>query len=497
MTTSPSAVTGALRPTSGGSRRLAPAGVALVTLATVAAAVVVAGVHGPGAATATTTTVSSSSTGVVGNARSSLVDARPGFVTFDSVSTNLVGGATSGVPQTYLKNTASGALTLLSVQTGGAPSVKGSTGIGFSPDGTEVLFVARDGVTGGSAGPQAYVRRLSDGVVTLVSGTGTTGTTGTANTGLAATGSSLSADGTKVAFAVRGTTFGAGWQVLVKNLTTGTLTLASVTSQGAPVAATSTETPPHVAFSPDGASVYFDSDAAKVTPSTPPGQVYRRDLAAGTTTVVSVDPTGKACKGTLRLVLATGRVVFDSPGICAPGAPRAKGAVFVTGAGGAPTTVVSATAAGVAADDLSTAGAASPNGTRVAFTSVGKNLGPAGVAANSPQVYVKDLASGTLTWASPSPTQQLGRNVGYTRTMEFDPSGTKLVFPSAATNIVSPSPSTDQNVFQRDLTAAKTTALSVSAAGAPVRSPFARYLDATHVAFTDDLAGQVLLRTLP
>lgn len=445
----------------------------------------------PGATTATTTTLSATAAGVVGNGRSSLVDARPGLVALDSTATNLDPAATSGAQQSYVKAT-SGALTLVSAS-GGTAAAKGSVGAGFSPDGSRVAFVARGGLTGTATGPQAYVRLLSSGAVTLLSGTGGAPL---ANHGLSLTPSGFSAAGTKVAFAVRDSSYGAGWQVLVADLTTGARTLASVGSAGQPVGPAG-ETPPTVAMAPDGSAVYFDSDTAKVLPGVAPGQVYRRDLAAGTTSVVSRDTSGAACKGSLDAVLTTGRVVFESGGACVPGTPKGKGNVFVTGATGTGTALVSATAGGPAADQLSTFSGASPDGGFVAVTSFATDLGVDGVVKSTPQLYVKNLTTGALTWVSRPPKGSLtGKNVGVSHEVEVADGGASVTWSTRGTNLLATSPSVPQSVLRRDLAGAATSLVSVSASGAAVLSSTTRVLDASHVAFSDDTAGQVLLRTL-
>ncbi|MEO3935248.1 hypothetical protein V3N99_00670 [Dermatophilaceae bacterium Soc4.6] len=474
------------------SRRSPALLVALGTLGCVAAAVGLShgstASRGPAAGTATTSVVSSSSAGVVGNGASSLVDAQPGLLAFDSTATNLSPAATSGVRQSYVKAT-SGALTLAST----TATAQGATGVGFSPDGGRYAFVARGGITGTATGPQAYVRTLGSGALTLVSGASSTPV---ANTGLSVTTAGFSSSGNRLAFAARDTSYGAGWQVLVKDLASGALTLASVTSSGRPIASTA-EAPPTVAVSPDGSDVYFDTQAAKVVAGAPAGQVYRRDLAGASTSAVSRDASGVACRGTLDAVLATGRVVFDSGGACAAGVPRAKGNVFVTSATGSGTAVVSASATGTPSDELSAYGAASADGSLVAFTSFGTTLGVVGVLNTTPQIYVKNLGTGSLTWVSRPPSgSNTGKNVTPTRAMEFAPGGASLVFTSKTTNLVSPSP-TVQTAYRRELTAGKTTVVGLDAAGTPVSSPSVRAVDATSVAFTDDSAHQVLLRTLP
>ncbi|MDQ2758259.1 MAG: hypothetical protein M3Y71_17175 [Actinomycetota bacterium] len=477
------------------SRRSPAVVAALGTLVCVGA---VTGLSQAGGATApaatsgtsgTTTVVSSSSAGTVGNRASALVDAVRGMVGFDSTATNLSPAATSGVRQSYVKAT-SGALTLVS----STATAQGSSGIGFSPDGGRYAFVARRGLTGTAAGPQAYVRTLASGAVALVSGTGSTPL---ANSGLSVTPAGFSSTGNRLAFAARDTSYGAGWQVLVKDLGSGALTLASVTSSGAPISSAA-EAPPTVAVAPDGSAVYFDTDAPRVVAKVAAGQVYRRDLAAAVTSAVSRDASGSPCRGTLDAVLATGKVVFDSPGICAAGLPRAKGNVFVTGPTGAGTAVVSASSSGSPSDGLSAYGAASPDGSLVAFTSFGTTLGVAGVLSTTPQIYVKNLGTGALTWVSRPPSGgNTGKNVSPTRAMQFASDGGSLVFPSHATNLVSPAPTVPQVALRRDLTAGRTTVVSLDAAGSAVDSPFVRVVDAGRVAFTDDTAGQVLLRVLP
>ena len=96
---------------------------------------------------------------------------------------------------------------------------------------------------------------------------------------------SLSADGRRVAFTARGA--GGATSVYVRDLSTGATTLVSRASgfTGPPAMGASE----HPSLSADGTRVAFTSDAWNLSPAkcNPARGIFVRDLASGTTTLVS------------------------------------------------------------------------------------------------------------------------------------------------------------------------------------------------------------------
>ena len=134
---------------------------------------------------------------------------------------------------------------------------------------------------------EVYVRDLSTETTTLVS-------RASSATGIyadkEASNAGLSSDGTVVAFLTRATNLDPGvsgkGDVFVRNLATNTTTLAS---RGNGAAGPFSNNSSHGgSLSADGNRVAFTNRAPGTLTSTPKGDVYVRDLAAATTTLVSV-----------------------------------------------------------------------------------------------------------------------------------------------------------------------------------------------------------------
>ena len=208
-----------------------------------------------------TITLASSGPNGLGNASSfnTSLSADGTKVAFDSAASNLVAGDTNGTRDVFVKDLATGTVTLASA---------GSDGLGngfssnpsLSADGTKVAFssasILVDGDTNGSN--DIFVKDLATGAITLAS----SGPNGEGNG--YSYDSSLSADGTKVAFRsnasnlVPGDTNGRD-DVFVKDLVTGAITLASAGLDGQGNGSSSSPS-----LSADGAKVAFDSAASNL-----------------------------------------------------------------------------------------------------------------------------------------------------------------------------------------------------------------------------------------
>jgi Tol biopolymer transport system component len=105
----------------------------------------------------------------------------------------------------------------------------------------------------------------------------------------------------------------------------------------------------------------------------------------------------------------------------------------------------------------------SPDGAALAFVSTSSDLGPAD-EGDDPDVYVRDLATGTNTLVSVDETGA-GPGNGSSAVANFSPDGTKIAFQSLASDLVTPDTNDTSDVFVRDLTAGTTTMLSRNAAG--------------------------------
>lgn len=258
-----------------------------------------------------------------GESGSPSVSADGAKVAFQSAAANLVSGDTNGAVDIFVRADADPSTIRVSVGSGGAQADGPSSRPAISADGRFVAFVSEatnlvSGDTNGKA--DAFVRDTQAGTTTRVS-VGAGGAQADAET---RDGPAISADGRYVAFVSQASNLVAGdtndaADAFVRDTQAGTTVRASLgpsNEQGATEA--QGETYPGIAISGDGRYVAFVSDATNLVNPAPPGlftNVYRRDLQAATTVLVSVTPSGTMGDGDSRFptMSADGRYVgFES-----------------------------------------------------------------------------------------------------------------------------------------------------------------------------------------
>lgn len=379
---------------------------------------VVPGGAAPGAPPSSTATevVSVSATGAPASADSSLapggVAAGGRVIVFTSAAPELL-GATGLVPaQVVLRDRSARTTELVTVPTTGALSSGPAFGAAVSADGRRIVFasLATDLVAGDTGGVGAiFLRDRLAGVTTLVSH----GFAGGAADGASAD-PVLSGDGAVVAFDSTAENLVAGDRnaardVFVVDTATGLVSLASVTSGGVAGSADSA----FPALSPDGGFVAFASASPELVPGRDLdgtfGDVYLRDRAAGTTTLVSGDTLGNTGDGPsggpgMQAVSLRGaRVAFTTRASSLHGGlPAGVSQVLVRDIATGTFTLASAAASGAPGDADSLGCSVSSDGRFVAFVSLATNLDPSGQPA--PGVYVRDLQAGRTARVDPSPS---------------------------------------------------------------------------------------------
>jgi Tol biopolymer transport system component len=322
----------------------------------------------------------------------------------------------------YLRDLDTGTTTLVSVNAAGTGSGnEQSFNPVFSSDGHKVAFgSAASDLTSTPVAPYStnvFVRDLTTGTTSLV----TVNAAGTE--GIGGHTAAISPDGTKVLFETYASEFGPTdsnglTDLYVRDLSAGTTSLVSADATGTDSGNNWSGTG---SFAPDGSAVLFHSNANDLGPTDTnaggePGtgygyrDVYLRDLATGTTSLVSVNAAGT-----------------DS------------------GNGG------------------SDGAALSPDGTEVAFHSGATDLVP-GVDQAVANIYVHDLATGITELASPAASGGGGGD-SHSREPYFSPDGTKLVFASDASDLGPSDTNGQRDVYVRDLAADETILVSVNAAG--------------------------------
>lgn len=315
------------------------------------------------------------------------------FVAFSSYASNLVAGDTNGSEDVFVRDLGSGVTRLVSVGRHGRSANNDSFTPWISAHGEIVAFTSRasNPVAGGSAVEAVYIRDLIGHVTREVSrGMG----------GATPNGSSfapvVSANGRYVAFVstasnlVPGDTNGVA-DVFVRDLLTNRTQRVSVGMAGAHADGDSADP----ALSAGGRFVVFSSYADNLVVGDVNGvqDVFVRDLATGTTRLVSVGSDGQ------------------------PG------------------------------DGASFEPSISADGRYVAFASDSDDLVPGDVNAAT-DVFVRDLLAGVTRLASVGPRDVQGNGFSFLPSLSGD--GRHLVFTSDATNLVAGDGNGTNDVFARD-----------------------------------------------
>jgi Tol biopolymer transport system component len=351
---------------------------------------------------------------------------------------------------------------------GNAPSDRPS----LSADGTRVAFLS-SGLTPGDNGVgKVYVKNITTGAVALAS-VNAAGTQAELGPGRDRHNEpeepSLSADGSRVAFSTTARNFDSVFtngvqHIYVKDLTTGTLTRASVLSSGE--LANGLNADP--ALAPDGTKVAFTSSAGNLGGGDDGiDDVYVKDLTTGALTLASTNSAGTiGNQNSFQPSLSADgtKVVFQSfASNLVPADADANLDVYVKDLSTGALTLASTNSAGIKGTNLDPTGfrwrpSMSADGTIVAFISGAADLHPAD-GDGFEDAYVKDLTTGLLTLAS---TNSAGiKGDFHTREVSLSAVGTRVAIRSAAGNFGG----RDGSSYVKDLSTGDLTLASVTANG--------------------------------
>ena len=200
-------------------------------------------------------------------------------------------------------------------------------------------------------------------------------------------------------------------------------------------------------ISADGRYVLFASLANNVVSNSVAGplpvlfpprlNVFLRDRANGTTTLVSVNLSGNGGNGdsTPRAISTNGQyALFESAASdLVAGDNNNTGDVFIRDLVTGATRLVSVATNGVPGNGLSQESAMTPDGRYVAFSSAANNLVP-GDTNGLPDIFVRDLQAGTTTLASVGAFSALWTSGS--EWPDLTPDGRYVAFFSPATNLV-------------------------------------------------------------
>jgi Tol biopolymer transport system component len=250
----------------------------------------------------------------------------------------------------------------------------------------------------------------------------------------------------------------------------------------------------HPAITADGRYVAFTSYAANLVAGDLNGveDVFLRDRLAGTTELVSLDPSGAQANGGIACssISADGRyVVFHgSASNLVAGDTNASLDVFVRDRLTGTTERVSVDSSGAQGNKDSYGGPISPDGRYAAFSSAASNLVP-GDTNGKVDVFLRDRHSGTTERLSVDSSGTQGN--GDSTIPALTPDGRFAAFQSDAGNLVAGDTNGSWDVFVRDRQLGTTQLVSVDSNGAPggthsgIQGPTLS-VDGRYVAFDSD-----------
>ncbi|HET6771327.1 MAG TPA: hypothetical protein VFH75_06785 [Actinomycetota bacterium] len=418
-----------------------------------------------------------------GDSRTRSLSADGTKVAFHSYADNLDPADTDTMGDVYVKDVATGDITLASTSDVGVKGNSDSFHPTISADGTKVAFQSRATNLGPldlNQNEDIYIKDLKTGDLTLAS-TRDPGTQGRDDSGVFA---ALSADGNRVAFASYGRNLDAdapdgdfNLDIYVKDLSTGDVMLASITQAG--VKGNRSSTWP--AISDDGTSVAFESAATNLDPADADtaADVYVKDLTTGSLTLASAPDAGpktESISDEVSLSSDGTRVAFRSFAHLDQSDTDALPDVYVRDVAAGSITLASTSDFGVKGDDWSGFPKISDDGTKVAFESLATNLDPTHTEGGGarPDLYVKDLVTGDITLASTSSGGVPGNYGSSWPAISAD--GTKVAFESHATNLHPADTDLVRDIYLKELAVAD---LSVSKTDSPSRVPVGRNLTYT------------------
>lgn len=414
--------------------------------------------------TGETSLVSVDSTGTAtgnGASMNPVISADGTKVGFESNATNLTSTPepNGGLIDVYVRDLDSGVTRLAATSTAGAPSeTAGSIRPEFGPDGTTLVFVGSGlhplDTTLGMVGPDIYVRDLTTGVVELVTVNATNDGSGD---DWSLDPGEFSPDGSRLAFTSPASNLVPGdtnqvADLFVRDLATHSTTLISVNAAGTGGGNAGTDY--GVSFSADGNLLAFTSRASDLvtTDTNEASDVFVRNLATGTTGLVSVNAAGTdSARGTISRFNESSGPVFSPDGQSiaftsyasdfGPTDTDTDGDLFIdtdvylrnlnTGT----TTLVSSNADGTDSDrGRSQRPIFGADGTKIVFESDGNPLGGEPSSEDPGQLYMKDLVTGNVTLVSANADGTAGGN-SWSHNASMTADGLTIAFESSASDL--------------------------------------------------------------
>lgn len=411
------------------------------------------------------------------------------IIAYRSNATDLVGGfadANGGNSDLFARNRTTNTTVLVSVNRGNGST--GGNGFSDTPvvsgDGSRVVFRsgATDLVTGlidNNSAPDLFVRSLATNTTAVISAATSAATTANSDSFLTSTLTgaghrSLSGDGRFEVFSSMATDLVAvpdgnsAQDVFVRDRQTGVVTLVSINAAGTAAGETQSDSP---VISANGRFVAFRSFATDLvsTPTDFHGNIFVRDLVAGTTTLVSVNSAGSAGGNGLSDQIDISddgnRIVFHSFATDLVSTPTVESSVFLRDLVAGTTTLISVNSSGSAGgNSVSQLPVISGDGTHIAFESFASDL-IAGITDtnNASDVFVRTVGGITRLASINSSHTATGNIQSDSPVLSAD--GKVVAFRSFASDLVSGDTNGASDVYVFDETANTTTLVSASGSG--------------------------------
>jgi len=418
------------------------------------------------------------------------------YVAFSSGATNLVPEPLAGRWEVFVKDVQTGGIVMANTNAAGQAGSGSSIFPRITPDGRQVVFegggqnlVPQDT----HFRIQIFAKNLDTGTIRVAS------TKRISFTGDAASWfPSLSADGQTIAFSSRAIDIIAGdtdrtEDIYAKDLQSGTFTLVSADAVGNKGNGVS-QLP---SISANARYVAFESFASNLVPgdTNSTWDVFVKDIQTGGITLASADPLGNVGDGqsSNSTISGDGRYaafVSHAANLVA-GDTNNRADIFVKDLQTGAVVLVSTDSLGDLGDGDSSYPNISWDGRYVSFESTSTNL-VAGDTNNALDVFVKDLVTGAIVRASMTADGVEGDSDSGGAYLSGG--GEYLVFRSSATNFVTGDENASPDVFLKDLQTGAIVLVSADGDGNPVNEgsyPAGLSADGRFVAFTSGASNLV------
>lgn len=377
-------------------------------------------------------------------------------IVFYSNASNLVENDTNNRVDIFIKDLITGIISRISTDKDGNQSNGNSDSPSFSPDGNKILFIsAATNLVSNSTndGYAVFIKDIIDNSITMVS-TSYSGSHPDAD----CFNPSFSRDGKKVVFSSNASNLISndtnGYEdIFVKYLSSGFISRVSTSSTGIQANRYSRE----ASFSPNGENVIFTSKASNLVSNdtNAVNDIFIKNLLDQSIIRISTDSNGDEVFGygdeddqgswDAKFSPDGSKVLFSSQAITlVDNDTNYRIDLFLKDIETGEVTILSTNSEGAQANYDSYEAQFSYDGNKIVFTSAASNL-IEGDTNNTYDVYIKDLTNGNFSRVS---TDSLGNQANsFSNGASFSNDGKKVVFTSNASNLVETDTNSRYDIF--------------------------------------------------